>query len=205
MLAQAVDDMKNGRGFTFIDPHGEACEDLLKWFPKERIDDLIYFDLGNTAYPIGLNPLEVDPEDSDEKDVVTNDLVEMFIQMYGPEIFGPRIQEYFKYGSLTILEDFEDRPTLLDVVRLFTDEAYRELKVAKVTNAVVKNWRERTYNAMGDREKAEIIPYFSSKFVSFNTNRLIRNIIGQTKSAFNFDDIMNNQKILIVNLSKGKI
>ena len=74
--------------------------------------------------------------------------------MFGPEIFGPRIQEYFKYGSLTILEDFEDRPTLLDVVRLFTDEAYREVKVAKVTNAVVRNRRERTYNAMGDREKA---------------------------------------------------
>jgi type IV secretory pathway TraG/TraD family ATPase VirD4 len=102
------------------------------------------------------------------------------------------------------LEDFEDRPTLLDVTRLFTDDAYREYKVKKVTNAVVRNFREKTYNAMGDREKQEIIPYFSSKFVSFNTNRLIRNIIGQTHSAFNFEDIMNNQKILIINLSKGK-
>jgi len=87
MLTQAIDDMEHGRGFCFIDPHGDAVEFLLKHFPKERIDDLIYFDLGNTQYPIGLNPLEVSQDDADEQDVVTNDLVEMFIQMYGPEIF----------------------------------------------------------------------------------------------------------------------
>jgi hypothetical protein len=75
----------------------------------------------------------------------------------------------------------------------------------KVTNAVVKNRWEKTFASMGDREKEEIIPYLSAKFVSFNTNRLIRNIIGQTKSAFTFEDVMDNRKILIINLSKGKI
>ncbi|HCB51923.1 TPA: hypothetical protein DEP21_05170, partial [Patescibacteria group bacterium] len=90
-------------------------------------------------------------------------------------------------------------------VRLFTDESYREYKCKKVTNAVVRNRWEKTFASMGDREKQEIIPYLSAKFVSFNTNRLIRNIIGQTKSAFTFEDVMNNQKILIINLSKGKI
>jgi type IV secretory pathway TraG/TraD family ATPase VirD4 len=152
---------------------------------------------------MGLNLYEID--NLDQADRTVNDATEIFLKMFGPEIFGPRIQEYFKYGSLTLLEDFEDRPTLLDVTRLFTDDGYREFKLKKVTNAVVRNWREKTYNAMGDREKQEIIPYFSSKFVSFNTNRLIRNIIGQTKSAFTFDDVMNNQKILLINLSKGKI
>jgi len=93
---------------------------------------------------------------------------------------------------------------LLDVVRLFTDETYREYKVKKVTNPTVKNRWDKTFNAMGDREKQEIIPYFSAKFVSFNTNRLIRNIIGQTKSAFKLEDVMNNGKILIINLSKGR-
>ncbi|MCR5412430.1 MAG: ATP-binding protein [Patescibacteria group bacterium] len=107
MLYQAIDDMNNGRGFTFIDPHGDACEFLLKHYPKERIDDLIYFDLGNTQYPIGLNPLEVDPENSDEQDVVTNDLVEMFIQMYGPEIFGPRIQDYFRNACFLLMDQPE--------------------------------------------------------------------------------------------------
>ncbi len=199
----ARQDLWNGDGICLIDPHGDLAEDVLSFVPKERAKDVVYFDAGNENRPMGLNLYEINS--LDEADRTVNDATEIFLKMFGPEIFGPRIQEYFKYGSLTILEDFEDRPTLLDVVRLFTDEAYREAKVAKVTNAVVRNRRERTYNSMGDREKAEIIPYFSSKFVSFNTNRLIRNIIGQTQSAFNFDDVMNNQKILLVNLSKGKI
>ena len=203
LQTMARQDLWNGDGICLIDPHGDLAEDVLSFVPKERAKDVVYFDAGNEDRPMGLNLYEINT--LDEADRTVNDATEIFLKMFGPEIFGPRIQEYFKYGSLTILEDFEDRPTLLDVVRLFTDETYREVKVAKVTNAVVKNRRERTYNAMGDREKAEIIPYFSSKFVSFNTNRLIRNIIGQTKSAFNFDDVMNNQKILLVNLSKGKI
>ena len=203
LQTMARQDLWNWDGICLIDPHGDLAEDVLDYVPKERAKDVIYFDAGNEDRPMGLNLYEINS--LDEADRTVNDATEIFLKMFWPEIFWPRIQEYFKYGSLTILEDFDDRPTLLDVVRLFTDDAYRELKTAKVTNAVVKNWWERTYNSMGDREKAEIIPYFSSKFVSFNTNRLIRNIIGQTKSAFNFDDVMNNQKILLVNLSKGKI
>ena len=203
LQTMARQDLWNWDWICLIDPHGDLAEDVLDYVPKERAKDVIYFDAGNEDRPMGLNLYEINS--LDEADRTVNDATEIFLKMFWPEIFGPRIQEYFKYGSLTILEDFDDRPTLLDVVRLFTDDAYRELKTAKVTNAVVRNWWERTYNAMGDREKAEIIPYFSSKFVSFNTNRLIRNIIGQTKSAFNFEDVMNNQKILLVNLSKGKI
>lgn len=203
LQTMARQDLWNGDGICLIDPHGDLAEDVLDYVPKERAKDVIYFDAGNEDRPMGLNLYEINS--LDEADRTVNDATEIFLKMFWPEIFGPRIQEYFKYGSLTVLEDFDDRPTLLDITRLFTDDAYRELKVSKVTNAVVRNWWERTYNAMGDREKAEIIPYFSSKFVSFNTNRLIRNIIGQTKSAFNFDDVMNNQKILLVNLSKGKI
>jgi hypothetical protein len=176
---------------------------MLQFIPKERAKDVIYFDAGDEERPMGLNLYEINT--LDEADRTVNDATEIFIKMFGPEIFGPRIQEYFKYGSLTILEDFEDRPTILDVPRLFTDETYREFKTKNIKNPVVKNFREKTYNAMGDREKQEIIPYFTSKFVSFNTNRLIRNVIGQTKSAFNLDDVMNNKKILLISLSKGKI
>lgn len=202
MLAQAVDDMKNGRGFTFIDPHGEACEDLLKWFPKERIDDLIYFDLWNTAYPIGLNPLEVDPEDSDEKDVVTNDLVEMFIQMYGPEIFGPRIQDYFRNGCL-LLMDQPEGGTIVDIMRLFTDEAFAEAKIRNLKDPVVASWWNKTYKKMGDREKAEIIPFIQAKFGPFTTGVYVRNIIGQPKSSFKMYDAMQQKKIILMNLAKG--
>lgn len=200
--SMARQDIWNGDGMCLIDPHGDLAEWILQYIPKERAKDVVYFDAGNEDRPMGLNLYEI--SSLDEADRTVNDATEIFLKMFWPEIFGPRIQEYFKYGSLTLLEDFEDRPTLLDVTRLFTDDAYREYKVKKVTNAVVRNFREKTYNAMGDREKQEIIPYFSSKFVSFNTNRLIRNIIGQTHSAFDFEDIMNNRKILIINLSKGK-
>jgi DNA helicase HerA-like ATPase len=199
----ARQDIWNGDGICLIDPHGDLAEDILAYIPKERAKDIVYFDAGNEDRPMGLNLYEIN--NLDEADKVVNDATEIFLKMFGPEVFGPRLQEYFKYGSLTLLEDFEDRPTLLDVVRLFTDEAYREIKLKKVTNPVVKNRREKTFNAMGDREKQEIIPYFSAKFVSFNTNRIMRNIIGQTKSGFNFNDIMNNRKILIINLSKGRI
>lgn len=203
MQSVARQDIWNGDGVCVIDPHGDLVEDMLQFVPKERAKDVIFFDAGDEERPMGMNLYEI--SNIDESDRTVNDATEIFIKMFGPEIFGPRIQEYFKYGSLTILEDFEDRPTILDVPRLFTDETYREFKTKNIQNPVVKNFREKTYNAMGDREKQEIIPYFTSKFVSFNTNRLIRNIIGQTKSAFDIEDVMNNQKILLISLSKGKI
>ena len=202
MLTQAIDDMDNGRGFTFIDPHGEAVEFLLRHFPKERIDDLIYFDLWNTAYPIGLNPLEVSPDDSDEKDVVTNDLVEMFIQMYGHEIFGPRIQDYFRNACL-LLMDQPEGGTIGDIMRLFTDEAFAEAKIRNLKDPVVAAWWNKTYKKMGDREKAEIIPFIQAKFWPFTTGVYVRNIIGQSKSAFKMYDAMQQKKIILMNLAKG--
>jgi hypothetical protein len=201
--AMARQDIWSGDGVCVIDPHGDLVEDILQYVPKERARDVIYFDAGNEARPMGLNLYEI--SHPAEADRAVNDATEMFIKMFWPEIFGPRIQEYFKFGSLTLLDDMEEGATLLDVPRLFTDEVYREYKTKKVKNPVTRNFREKTYNAMGDREKQEIIPYFTSKFVSFSTNSLIRNIIGQTKSAFNFAEVMDNKKILLINLSKGKI
>jgi len=203
LQTSARQDIWNGDGLCLIDPHGDLAEDILSYIPKERAKDVIYFDAGNEQRPMWLNLYEINT--LDEADKVVNDATEIFLKMFWPEIFGPRLQEYFKYGSLTLLEDFEDRPTLLDVVRLFTDEWYREYKLKKVSNPVVKNRWEKTFNAMGQREKEEIIPYFSAKFVSFNTNRIMRNIIWQTKSGFNFDEVMNSNKILIINLSKWRI
>lgn len=202
MLTQAIDDMENGRGFCFIDPHGDACEFLLKHYPKDRIDDLIYFDLGNTQYPIGLNPLEVSPDDADEQDVVTNDLVEMFIQMYGPEIFGPRIQDYFR-NACFLLMDQPEGGTIVDIMRLFTDEAFAEAKIRNIKNPVVASWWNKTYKKMGDREKAEIIPFIQAKFGPFTTGVYVRNIIGQAKSAFNMYEAMQQKKIILMNLAKG--
>ena len=199
----ARQDIWNGEWICVIDPHGDLVEDILAYIPKERAKDVIYFDAGNEDRPMWLNLYEIDS--IDQADRVVNDATEIFLKMFWPEIFWPRIQEYFKYWSLTLLEDMEDGATLIDVPRLFTDEIFREYKIKKVRNPIVRNFWERTYNAMGDREKQEIIPYFTSKFVSFTTNRLIRNIIWQTKSAFKFREAMDSGKILLVNLSKWKI
>ena len=204
MLAQAIDDMENWRWFTFIDPHGDAIEALLQYFPKERIDDLIHFDLWNTAYPIWLNPLEVDPEDADEKDVITNDLVEMFVQMYGPEIFGPRIQDYFRNACL-LLMDQPEWGTIVDIMRLFTDEAFAEAKIRNLKDPVVASWWNKTYRKMWDREKAEIIPFIQAKFWPFTTWVYVRNIIWQPKSAFKMYDAMQQKKVILLNLAKGTV
>ena len=202
MLAQAKDDMLNWRWFCLIDPHGDLCEDLLDYFPKERIDDLIYFDASNFQYPIWLNAFEANTEE--EKDVVVNDLVDMFINLYWHEIFWPRIQDYFRNGALALM----DQPewwTMVEIVRLFADEAFQKVKLKNVQNPVVRNWWEKTYAAMWDREKAEAIPFFQAKFGQFTTTPIIRNIIWQTTSSFNMADVMQENKVILVNLSKGLI
>ncbi|MDD2871636.1 MAG: type IV secretory system conjugative DNA transfer family protein [Candidatus Gracilibacteria bacterium] len=205
----ARQDLRNGDGVCVIDPHGDLVEDVLDFAPKERAKDIIVFDPADTDRPMGLNMLEVISDDPEtrkrEMDRAAMDATEIFIKIFGDEIFGPRIQHYFRNGCLTLMEDVEDGGTLIDVPRLFVDDAFMKYKTSKVKNPVVKSFWDHEYANTGDREKQEMIPYFSSKFGPFITNTTIRNIIGQPKSAFNIRDIMDNQKVLLVNLSKGKI
>ncbi|EKD25688.1 MAG: hypothetical protein ACD_80C00003G0001, partial [uncultured bacterium (gcode 4)] len=118
MFTSILEDIRMGNGFCVIDPHGDLVEFAMQHFPKERLNDLIYFDLANTDYPIAFNPLD-GPENDDERDVVTNDLVEMFVSMYGEEIFGPRIQDYFRNACFLLMEQPEGG-TIIDIMRLFT-------------------------------------------------------------------------------------
>ena len=122
-------DMAAGNGFTLIDPHGDLAEACLEYFPKERIDDLIYWDAGNMELPVGFNFLNAKTER--EMDLVTNDAVDMFVKLFGSETFGPRIQDYFRNGILTLMEQ-PDGGTLVEIVRLFTDQAYQKIKVKNV-------------------------------------------------------------------------
>jgi hypothetical protein len=202
LLAMARQDMDQGKWFTLIDPHGDLSEQLLQYFPKERIDDLIYRDAGYMDLPFGFNFLNA--KDEREMDLVTNDAVDMFIKLYGPEIFGPRIQDYFRNGVLTLMEQ-PDWGTLVEIMRLFTDAAYQKIKVSHIKNPVVRSWWEKTFNAMGDREKWEMIPYFQAKFGPLTTTPILRNIIGQTESSFEINQVMDSGKILLMNLSKGKM
>lgn len=196
-------DLQNGEGVCVVDPHGDLVEAVLPYVPRERADDVILFDPGDLERPVGLNMLEA--HSADQKEFVAQEALAIFIKMFGEEIMGPRLQHYFRNGVLTLMEDEEEGATLIDIPRLFTDDAYQKHKSAKVKNPVVKAFWEKEMAASGQREKQEMIPYFNSKFGPFVTNMQIRNIIGQTKSGFDFRDVMDNQKILLVNLSKGKL
>lgn len=199
----ARQDIKNGNGCCVIDPHGDLIEDVLKYIPKERVKDVIHFNPGDTERPMGLNMLEANSPA--EMDMASSQATEIFIKLFGDEIFGPRIQHYFRNACLTLMEDTEEGATLIDVPRIFVDEEFRKYKVAKVKNPVVKSFWEHEYAQTGDRERQEMIPYFSAKFGPFITNNIMRNTIGQPKSAFNFRKAMDEGKILLINLSKGKI
>lgn len=199
----ARQDIWNGEGVCIIDPHGDLVEDVLDFVPKERAKDVIIFDPADTERPMGLNLLEA--KTSAEMDLISSQATEIFIKLFGDEIFGPRIQHYFRNACLTLMEDQEEGATLIDVPRIFTDDAFLKYKVKKVRNPVVKSFWQNEYANTGDRERQEMIPYFSAKFGPFITNSIMRNTIGQKESSFDFRKVMDEGKILFVKLSKGAI
>lgn len=202
MQVMARQDFKNWEWVCIIDPHGDLARDVLPFIPRERADDVIIFDPSDLDRPMWLNLLEADTPE--EKELVAMDALNMMIKLFGNEIFWPRIQDYFRNAVLTLM-DYPQGWAITDVVRLFTDEEFQKDRVRHVQNPIVKAWWETTYAKMWDREKAEIIPYFAAKFGQFTTNKMMRNIIGQVKSSFDILDIMQNKKILLVNLSKGRL
>lgn len=200
LSVMARQDLRNGRGLAVLDPHGDFATGLLDFIPKTRAEDLIFFDPADQGRPMGLNLLEADTDD--EKQMAVGEATSIMIKIFGPEIFGPRIQDYFRNGCLALM-DYPEGGTLIELIKLFTDENFQRERVQTIKNPIVKTWWKTTYAAMGDREKAEMIPFFAAKFGPFITNTLMRNIIGQTKSAFDITDVMNTQKILLATLSKG--
>lgn len=199
----ARQDLHNGKGICVVDPHGSLIENILPYIPRERADDVIYFNPADTERPMGLNLLE--GKTPEERDLIALDAMNMMVKMYGEEIFGPRIQDYFRNGCLTLMEDEEEGGAITDLVRLFTDDEWGKYKVSKVKNPVVRSFWENQMAKTGQREKQEMIPYFAAKFGQFVTNTLMRNIVGQTKSSFDVGECMNSGKIILMNLSKGLI
>ena len=199
----ARQDFHNNKGVCIVDPHGSLVEDLFSYIPRERADDIIYFNPSDTERPMGLNMLEGKTEE--EKDLIALDAMNMMVKMFGEEVFGPRIQDYFRNGCLTLMADEEEGGAITDLVRLFTDDEWSRYKVTRVKNPIVRSFWEKQMAQTGQREKQEMIPYFAAKFGQFTTNTLVRNIVGQTKSSFDFSDVMNTGKILLMNLSKGLV
>ncbi|MFH1175164.1 MAG: type IV secretory system conjugative DNA transfer family protein [bacterium] len=198
-----MQDIKAGKGVCAIDPHGELIEKLLENIPKERVEDVIVFDPANTQRPLGFNLFEARNEE--QKDLLALEAMSIFLKLFGSEVFGPRIQDYFRNGALTLMSDNENPGTIVDIVRLFTDDDFQASWVSKVKSPIIRDFWQKQMEKTGAREKQEMIPFFAAKFGAFITNSTMRNIIGQSHSAFNFREVMDSGKILLVSLSKGTI
>jgi len=200
----AYQDILNGKGVAFIDPHGNAVEDLLKLIPEERISDVIYFNPADTEKPIGINILDVNSEE--QKHIVINSFIALLYKLYDPEkkgMIGPRLERTVRNVMLTSMS--EKGATLVEVLRLITDYKYANSRIEKITDPLVKKyWTDEIKNTT-DFHKSEVLGYFSSKFDRFVTEKTIRNIVGQRKTTLDFDEIVNSKKILLINLSKGML
>jgi hypothetical protein len=203
-----IQDIENGEGLCFIDPHGVDVQEILSRIPKERYDDVIYFDPAYTPRPMGLNMLEYDPRFPEQKTFVVDEMFKIFKKLYGdvPEAFGPIFEQYFRNATLLVLEDPETGSTLMDISRVLADDDFRALKLSRSRNSIVNHfWEDIAENVRGEGDLRNVVPYITSKFDIFIANEIMRPIVGQQRSAFNFKDIMDNKKILLVNLSKGRL
>lgn len=201
----ALQDMLSGNGFAFVDPHGDTAEKLLAMVPKERTEDLIYFSPADTDYPMGLNLFEY--QNADQKDFLIQEALNMLYKLYDPQhqgIMGPRYEHLFRNAALTVMAD-PAGGTFIDIPKLFRDPKYVQQKLQHVTDQTVKEfWLKEMPASQRSNDAGEVTAWFVSKFGAFLSNEMMRNIIGQTHSAFNLRDIMDNKKILLVNLSKGR-
>lgn len=208
MKNMIIQDIQAGDGVCLIDPHGTDIEDILGAIPKEREDDVIYFDPSRQDSVVGLNMLEYDYTKPEQKTFVVNELFSIFQKLYGanPESMGPMFEQYFRNATLLVMEDPESGNTLMDISRVMVDASYRKMKLERAKNpVVVQFWREIATKAGGEAALENVVPYIVSKFDVFTANDYMRPIIGQQHSAFNFRKIMDERKILLVNLSKGRI
>jgi hypothetical protein len=198
-----LQDIRAGRGVCLIDPH-DLAEDLLAYIPPERAEDVIYFDPSDTERPMGLNLLEANNED--QKHMVTAGIINLMYKLYDPYktgIIGPRFEHAIRNAMLTVMS--EPGSTFVEVVRCLTDANFVQELLPKVKDPMVRRYWTDQIAQTSDFHKSEVLDYIVSKFGRFVTNKVMRNIIGQSQSAFDFRKVMDEGKILIINLAKGKI
>ncbi len=196
----AIQDIMQGHGICFIDPHGDVAQKLIKAIPPERINDVVYFDPADQKFPIAFNVLE--QVGADQRSLVASGLVGVFKKIWA-DSWGPRLEYILRNAILALLE--YPGSSLLGVMRILVDKSYRERVIEKVTDPVVKQFWSVEFAGWNERVLQEVISPIQNKVGQFTSNSLIRNIIGQPTSAFDVRDIMDNKKILIMNLAKGKI
>jgi len=202
-----IQDIERGDGVCFIDPHGSDVEDILAQIPAHRIDDVIYFDPAYYDRPMGLNMLEYDPRFPQQKTFVVDEMLSIFNKLFDMKTAGgPMFEQYFRNATLLVLEDPASGSTLLDISRVLADEQFRKEKLSRCQNPIVKQfWEEVAGKAGGEASLQNIVPYITSKFDVFLANEFMRPIVAQQESAFRMREVMDEKKILLVNLSKGRL
>jgi len=198
----ARQDIEAGHGVCVIDPHGDLVDTVLSYVPESRIRDVIYFDPSDLNRPMGLNILEY--KDDSQKDFVVQDMIRIFEKLFPPEVIGPMFEHNMRNVMLTLMADKEHPGTIVDIPRMFTDPAFQKYKVSKLVDHNVRSFWEQEMAKTSDFHKSEMLGYLVSKVGRFVENEMLRNIIGQARSAFDFRDVMDNKKILLINLAKGK-
>jgi hypothetical protein len=196
----ALSDIFHGQGYAIIDPHGDFAINNMRFIPGSRLKDVVYFNPADTAYPLGFNPLEV--TDPNQKTNISSEVIGVLKRMFG-DSWGPRLEYILRYTILALL----DRPetTMLDITRMLTDKKFRKETLGYCKDTVVLQFWNVEFNSWTEKFQAEAIAPVLNKVGAFTANPVIRNIIGQPKSTFNIRKIMDEGKILIVNLSKGLI
>ena len=196
----AIDDIRKNRGLGIIDPHGDLSETILDYIPNRRINDVVYLEPFDLERPFSLNVLEV--KNKQQKDLVASGIVSIFYKLY-KDSWGPRLEYILRNVILTLLEI--ENATLVDVLSLLAHQDYRKKVVSQLKDPVLRSFWEKEFAKMPDRLKAEAISPIQNKVGQFVTSKMIRNIIGKTKSTVNLQKIMDEGKILILNLSQGKL
>jgi hypothetical protein len=200
-------DIEAGRGFCAIDPHGELAKDAIRLVPRERAEDVIYFSPADVERPMGLNLMEYDERYPEQKTFVINEMLKIFDKLYDlKSTGGPMFEQYMRNAMILVMDHPESGSTLMEIPRVLSDEKFRAFKLSKCKTQVVKDfWMKEAQKAGGEASLANMVPYITSKLTPFITNDIMRPIIGQQKSAFNVRQAMDEGKILLLDLSKGKL
>jgi len=199
-----VQDILSGKGVAVIDPHGDLIDGVISRMPPSRAEDVVYFDPSDTERPMGLNMLEAKTEE--QKHFVVTSIVGLMYKLYDPMktgIIGPRFEHAIRNAMLTVMA--EPGNTFVEVVRVLTDSAFVQELLPKLTDPIIRRYWTDQIAQTADFHKSEVLDYIVSKFGRFVTNKLMRNIIGQSQSSFDFRQVMDEGKILLINLAKGKI
>ncbi len=203
----AIQDIQNGEGVCVLDPHGDLIQDILDRLPPERAEDVIIFSPGDLGRPLALNLLDYDEHYPEQKSFVINEMIGIFDKLYDLKATGgPMFEQYMRNAMLLVMDDPASGSTLMEIPKVLADEDFRRLKLSRCKNqTVVDFWRKEAEKAGGEAALANIVPYITSKLTSFISNDMMRPIIGQQKSAFNLREVMDKQKILLIDLPKGVV